>query len=186
MTKETVIPYSEYVGLTADLCRSIVNDNWRPDCVVGISRGGLMPAVYISQYFDVPMHSLKVSLRHGGEDTESNLWMAEDAFGYVDKEDRTETGAYSDAARRKKILIVDDINDSGATLNWIRQDWQESSGTQSWDDVWHNNVRFAVLVNNDASEFREVDYISKFINKNENDFIQYTNEFKQLEAFLSE
>ncbi|MBA9874610.1 IDEAL domain-containing protein, partial [Ralstonia insidiosa] len=24
------------------------------------------------------------------------------------------------------------------------------------------------------------------INKNENDFIQYTNEFKQLEAFLSE
>jgi len=26
----------------------------------------------------------------------------------------------------------------------------------------------------------------KLINKNENDFIQYTNEFKQLEAFLSE
>ena len=73
MTKETVIPYSEYVGLTADLCRQVVNDKWRPDYVVGISRGGLMPAVYISQYFDIPMHSLKVSLRHGAEDTESNL-----------------------------------------------------------------------------------------------------------------
>ena len=169
MTKETVIPYSEYVGLTADLCRQIVNDKWRPDYVVGISRGGLMPAVYISQYFDITMHSLKVSLRHGGEDTESNLWMAEDAFGYVDKEDRTETGAYSDAACRKKILIVDDINDTGATFKWIKNDWEASCmgavAPAIWNGIWGSNVKFAVLVNNESSDFKDINYAAKHVNK---------------------
>ena len=26
--------------------------------------------------------------------------------------------------KRKKILIVEDINDSGATLQWIKKDWE--------------------------------------------------------------
>ena len=167
MTKETVIPYQECVGFTADLCRQIVNDKWRPDYVVGISRGGLMPAVYISQYFDIPMHSLKVSLRHGAEDTESNLWMAEEAFGYVNDENRKNKLATSDKKLRKNILIVDDINDTGATFNWIQQDWRSSClpNSEHWDKVWNKNVRFAVLVNNESSGFKDIDYAATHVNK---------------------
>jgi hypoxanthine phosphoribosyltransferase len=141
--------------------------NWRPDYVVGLARGGLTPAVMISQYLEVPMHSLKVSLRDGG-DCESNLWMAEEAFGYVDQENQPIQGCRWDPALRQNILIVDDINDSGATFAWIQNDWQSSClprETSAWDRVWNHNVRFAVLVNNETSNFKSVDYAALAVNK---------------------
>ena len=139
-----------------ELLRQMHQQQWKPDYVVGLTRGGLTPAVMISQYLNVPMHSLKVSLRHGGEDCESNLWMAEEAFGYDDQ----------DPAR---ILIVDDINDSGATMKWIRQDWQSGClpNDERWNTIWNDTVRFAVLVNNSASQYQQVDYTAVEINKND-------------------
>lgn len=139
-----------------ELLRQMHQQQWKPDYVVGLTRGGLAPAVMISQYLNVPMHSLKVSLRHGREDCESNLWMAEEAFGYDDQ----------DPAR---ILIVDDINDSGATMKWIRQDWQSGClpNDERWNTIWNDTVRFAVLVNNSASQYQQVDYTAVEINKND-------------------
>jgi len=63
-----------------------------------------------------------------------------------------------DAHKDKKILIVDDINDSGATLNWIKNDWKLT------DKQLSNNVRLATLINNTASD-ADVDYFSVEINK---------------------
>lgn len=148
-------------------------DGWRPDYIVGLTRGGLVPAVIMSNTLDIPMHTLKVNLRDHAESPESNLWMAEDAFGYTEHRDRGEDVVYSDISKRKKILIVDDINDTGATLDWIIQDWQSTClpvATNIWNDVWGNNVRFAVCVDNLSSQFsRKVDYSAKEINKAEDD-----------------
>jgi hypoxanthine phosphoribosyltransferase len=73
---------------------------------------------------------------------------------------------------KKNILIVDDINDTGATLNWIMQDWQESchSRDDRWEDeIWNNNVRFAVLFDNLASNCNvKMDYVGEEVNKAEN------------------
>lgn len=148
-------------------------DEWRPDYIVGLTRGGLVPAVMMSNTLDIPMHALKVSLRDGG-DTESNCWMAEDAFGYVSATavPRPEGDPTNDPALRKNILIVDDINDTGATLDWIIEDWQSSClpNDPAWADVWGNNVRFAVLIDNLSSKFsRKVNYCAKTINKAERD-----------------
>ena len=167
--KKRTIDYKELQGLIHNICRDIANSNWRPDYVVGITRGGLLPAVMISHYLDVPMYTLKVSLKDD-EHFESNLWMAEDAFGYVDKEDRSETVVWSDIDKRKNILIVDDINDTGRTIEWIKEDWQSGClpiAKDIWASVWNANVRFAVVVDNQSSEFKDVDYIGLEINKNE-------------------
>ena len=94
---------------TQEILRQICSDSWRPDYVVGLTRGGLVTANLISQYLGCRMETLKVSLRDDTE-CESNLWMAEDAFGH-------------NMEHPKNILIVDDINDTGATLNYIREDW---------------------------------------------------------------
>jgi len=166
--KKIRISDQEFKGLMHRLCRDIANSDWRPDYVVGITRGGLTPAAMISHYFDVPCETLKVSLRDGNE-SESNLWMAEHAFGYVPKDQRGSGDADTDPAYRKKILIVDDINDSGATLEWIKNDWRSSCLPKhpAWNVIYNNNVRFAVIVNNEASQFKNVDYIGQNINKNE-------------------
>ena len=77
-----------------------------------------------------------------------------------------------DALDGKKILIVDDINDTGDTLSWIKEDWNNSckfyEKGKSPEINWEENVRFAVLIENEPSNFGGVDYVSKFINKNEN------------------
>ena len=139
--------------MISDLAMKMHRDNWKPDYIVGLTRGGLIPAVYLSHYLNIPMHTLKVSLRDN-EDTESNCWMAEDAFN------------------NKNILIVDDINDTGATLNWIKKDWQTSClpNDEKWLNVWGNNVKIAVLVDNLSSGLcGKVDYSAAEIKKTEED-----------------
>jgi uncharacterized protein len=177
-----IINQHELNCLVSKICRDILLSGWRPDYIVGITRGGLIPAVMISQYLNIPMHTLEVSLRDGGEQ-ESNLWMASDALGPNSRErlvenendvagilsaasDLLESGTY------KEILLVDDINDTGATFNWIMQDWKSSCfpDDDSWEEVWNNNVKFAVLVDNQASKCdAKMDYSGMEINKAEND-----------------
>jgi hypoxanthine phosphoribosyltransferase len=79
--------------------------------------------------------------------------------------------ADSDPKNKKNILVVDDINDTGATFNWIKQDWQSSClpDDPNWDTVWGQNVRFAVMTENLSSEFGEVNYHWQEVNKAEDD-----------------
>jgi hypoxanthine phosphoribosyltransferase len=143
-----------------EIMQKMWRDNWRPDYIVGITRGGLVPALYLSHMTGIKMHTLDVRLRDGDE-KESNLWMAEDAFGTFQMGGEYEC---------KKILIVDDINDTGATFQWIKEDWASGCHSEDhrWEEVWGNNVRFASVVDNLGSDFK-VDYCQHEINKAEKD-----------------
>jgi xanthine phosphoribosyltransferase len=144
---------------TQEILRQIHLDAWRPDYVVGLTRGGLVPANLISQYLGCRMETLKVSLRDSDSESESNLWMAEDAFGH-------------DMEQPKNILIVDDINDTGATLNWIKEDWPSGCfpNDPRWSEVWSSNVRVAVLVDNESSDAKiPISYSAVDLNKAEED-----------------
>ena len=150
--------WSDVEHHTQEILRQICSDSWRPDYVVGLTRGGLVPANLISQYLGCRMETLKVSLRDGTE-CESNLWMAEDAFGH-------------EMDQPKRILIVDDINDTGATLNYIREDWPSGCFPDNprWTEVWGSNVRVAVLVDNESSKSEiPVSYSAVDLNKAEQD-----------------
>ena len=148
-----IIDDTKFKGLVATICREIAADNWKPDYIVGLTRGGLLPAVMISHYLNIPMQSLDISLRDGGECV-SNLGMGEDAF------------------EGKNILVVDDINDQGSTLNWIMNDWPSGCFPDDarWQTVWGNNVRFAVVVDNLSSNCSvDMNYWGMEVNKAEND-----------------
>jgi hypoxanthine phosphoribosyltransferase len=178
--KKIYYNWSQIEGACLELAKQINNSGWRPDYVVGITRGGSIPAVLLSQYLDIPCEMLKVSLRDSNE-PESNLWMAEDAYGYDQERtiaDESDVGSVLEAAvelleqgdRYKNILIVDDINDTGATFNWIKQDWQSGCMPNDpvWNSIWHENVKFAVITNNLASN-AEVDFSVYEVNKAEED-----------------
>ena len=165
------LDFNDFSRLVANICRSISIDTWKPDYVVGLTRGGLLPAKMISHYFDIPMKSLEVSLRDHGT-KESALYMAEDAVGYVPSEDREKINSTFDPYYRRNILIVDDINDTGETFNWIIDDWMSSCLPNShvWESVWGKTTRFAVTVDNLASKSRfPMNYVGKEINKQEKD-----------------
>lgn len=144
-----------------EIVRQMLQDDYRPDYIVGLTRGGLVPGVMLSHYLNVPFYAL--------DPNESNLWMAEDAFGYVPSEDQEVIKSRWDISYRKNILVVDDINDSGKTFSNLKQDWQSGClpKESAWNTVWHKNVKFAVLIENQASDF-DADYIGLEINKNEN------------------
>jgi len=147
--KKVYYTWQQVEGACLDIARQMHSHYWRPDYIVGITRGGLVPANLLSQYTGIKMNSLDISLRDGG-DCVSNLGMAEDAFN------------------GKNILIVDDINDSGSTLNWVMEDWEKSVSLpidETWDHTWNKSVKFAVLVDNENSAFGLVDYVGMSINK---------------------
>jgi len=148
-------------GAILEIVRQIYTANYRPDYIVGLKRGGLVPGVMLSHYLDIPFYSLDPS--------ESNLWMAEDAFGYVPMEDQEVIKSRWDISYKKNILIIDDINDSGNTFKNIVEDWQSGClpKESAWNTVWHNNVKFAVLIENQASDF-DCDFFGHEINKVEN------------------
>lgn len=156
--QQTKISYERYQELIAKICRDIALDNWKPDYIVGICRGGMPAAVMISHYFNIKCYSLTLSLSQNPAITESNFWMAEDAFGLN--------------GNSQKILIVDDINDRGSTLNWIVEDWASSCmpDDKKWNEIWGQSVRFATVVDNLSSEFEhQISYSGMTINKADKD-----------------
>ena len=169
--KKIFVTWHDVQRQTQEILRQMQKDSWKPDFIVGITRGGLTASNLLSQYLDVTMFTLDVRLRDGEHvPCESNKKLAEIAFGI---NDGTSTGARWDVGQRKNVLIVDDINDSGATINWIKKDWENSINNlikddvrYVWDTVWNNTTRFAVLFNNTASEADiDVNYGAEEINK---------------------
>lgn len=105
------------------LARAVAGDGWAVDFVVGIGRGGLVPAVHLSHRIDRPMLSVDWSATLGGvADPRLPMLAAMSAQG-------------------RRLLMVDDINDSGGTIAAIGQRIVELGGVAE-------QVRFAVLIDN--------------------------------------
>lgn len=144
MTKieKRYISQEEIKSYLLNIVSMMFRDDFKPDIVVGITRGGLWPAMMISHYLGIKMHTLDVRLRDG--DIKENAKFLK-----------------SEMLKGKKILVMDDINDTGATFNWIRNDWNVDYDSEK------SNVKFAALIDNVPSEF-VVEYSGVEINKEEN------------------
>lgn len=84
------------------MCHNITHDvsKIKPDMIVGITRGGLVPALHLSHHLDRPMETL--------------MWQTRDA----------EKQQYCDIIQQaidtgKTVVFVDDINDTGRTFSEI-------------------------------------------------------------------
>ena len=101
MIKKHFYTWKDIENCSTSIVNQMYKDQWRPDYIVGITRGGNVPATIISNMTGIRCEAIKVSLRDSGYANESNAWMAEDAFG----------SPYADSnGQGKNILIVDDID----------------------------------------------------------------------------
>ena len=135
-----VIYYSweESIQDLHELVRQMTLDRFSPQVIVGISRGGLPPAVMLSAYYDIPLKPLKSSLRHFPQWEE-----------------------YMPRPTDREILIVDDICDSGATFTRIREDILCNTKVKEGPVV-----RFASLYSNADQNFTP-DYYVRELNQNQ-------------------
>ena len=115
----------------------MVHSNWIPDIVLGINRGGCIPGVYLSHRLKRPHEVLDVRLRD--HTATPNLDVLEKL-----------------AQKQNKILIIDDINDTGATFRYILDKFGKTK-----------NIKFADVINNKPSPV-QMDYRGYEINKDEN------------------
>jgi xanthine phosphoribosyltransferase len=123
------IQYDRFLRDLEELARQLEADSWRPDFLVGVGRGGLVPAAYLSHRTDIPMLSVDHS---SGEAS-----FADELLGKLAAKSRAGT----------RILIVDDINDSGSTIAHLRTAIERQGGIE-------HHVRVAVLINNVRSKAR--------------------------------
>ena len=117
------IPYQEFLDGVEDLAHKLESDAWQPDFLVGVGRGGLVPAAYLSHRTGINMLSVDHSSGEAGFADELLVKLA----------------AKSKDGRR--ILIVDDINDSGTTIAYLRSAIEAHGGAS-------DEVRVGVLINN--------------------------------------
>lgn len=117
------IPYQRFLDEVEAVARQIEGDAWQPDFLVGIGRGGLVPAAYLSHRTGIQMLSVDHSSgEHGFGDELLDKLAAKIRAG-------------------SRILIVDDINDSGGTIAYLRAAIDGKSGDPT-------ALRIAVLVHN--------------------------------------
>ncbi len=98
--KEIVFSWDNFDNSISDIERQLLTDNWIPDYIVGVKRGGLIPAIALSHRFNKPLIMMSCQLRDS-EDTNVRLYEV------------------NEINRDSNILIVDDICDSGKTFHNI-------------------------------------------------------------------
>jgi len=119
----------EWTNTLADLTRA---GNY--DAIIGVQRGGLIPAVLLSHKLNMPMHTVQFSLRdHKHVEEEINL-----AVGITDDK--------GDHLRNLKYLVVDDINDSGETFTQLQEKFSHAGVEVDWA-VLHDNKPSKFTVN---------------------------------------
>ena len=135
------IPYDDFVDDVKMLGRAITAGGWSPDFVVGIGRGGLVPGAYLSHQTGISM----LSVDHSSK-----------VYGFADELLVKLAGQTREGTR---ILFVDDINDSGSTIAYLKQAITANGGDLA-------QARVGVLINNVRSA-ATVDYWSREIDRAE-------------------
>lgn len=139
----------EYCNYTWD--RMIVDTSWLTNkikssnieygLVLGLTRGGLIPAVVLSHRIGVPMETVQWSFR---DTDKQNSWALNGILNFADPS--------------KRILVVDDICDSGKTLvslfEYMNRCYYYFAGFDS-----------AVLINNTSQPFKPT-YCPTIIDRN--------------------
>lgn len=106
------------------ICSDIEHDGYKPDCIIGLMRGGIIPARLFADYFDIPFefYALNVNLYKGIDCMNDKLWIE----------------SFHHTLADKRVLIVDDIWDSGRTMKGILDYLNPSEELRNNNPLYHD------------------------------------------------
>ena len=105
--KHLYVSYDEYHNLIEKLALKVFQSGWEFDTILCLARGGMRPGDILSRIFDKPLAIMSTSSYRAKECTEQ---------GHLDIA-RFITTPRGEIAG--KVLLVDDLADSGATLKAV-------------------------------------------------------------------
>ncbi|MEY3733635.1 MAG: hypothetical protein RL347_994 [Actinomycetota bacterium] len=103
-----VFTYAEFGEGITWLSRRLVEDDWIPDCILGVVRGGLFVAAGIAYALEVK------DVRH------VNVEFYTDVGRTLPEPVLIGEAPYLADLGGKRVLVADDVADSGATLHFVR------------------------------------------------------------------
>lgn len=137
--------YNDFKEGIDHIVQAIAKSDFKPDLIVGVVRGGAIPAVYLSHKLKIPVQMVHWNTRDNTEwGNESNCWIPEEILG------------------GSKVLLVDDIVDGGETIKELLVDWQSSVR----DPIPMENLRIGAMIYNTSQEI-VVDFYHKTIDRQE-------------------
>ncbi|MEK9736301.1 MAG: phosphoribosyltransferase [Candidatus Nanopelagicales bacterium] len=125
-----VFTYAEFGEGITWLSQRLIDDDWLPDCILGVVRGGLFVAAGIAYALDIKdVRHVNVEFYTGAGETLPEPVLIGQAPYLADLGGR-------------RVLVADDVADTGATLHFVRALLPEDA-----------DVRVAVLYGKPSSTY---------------------------------
>tara|TARA_B100001250_G_scaffold412857_1_gene445217 strand:+ start:1516 stop:1953 length:438 start_codon:yes stop_codon:yes gene_type:complete len=132
--KKSIYSINEMHNAIKQIAEQINISGFIPEVIISINRGGCIPGVYLSHFLEKPHKMIDIkSLNDNSKNTFSFL------------------------KNNKSMLIIDDINDTGNTFDFVKKIFKDSDC----------EIRFAALINNVTSKTK-IDYHGQLIDKADN------------------
>ncbi len=128
-TEKLFYTYQDIHHRVAGLARDIKASGYTPDLIVAIGTGGFIPARILKTYLDLPI--LTVGLRLYGPDNKPAETPRK--IQWIDEVEKKLTG--------KKILLVDEIDDSRVTLEYCLRELLSHEPEEIAVAVIHNKLK---------------------------------------------
>jgi len=127
----------DFIDSLNKIVEQIENSNWSPNVIISINRGGCVPGIYLSHRLNLKHKVIDIQLRDSNRSPDFKL-------------------VKQKIKRFDNILLVDDINDSGKTLNTI----------YDLSNVYLKKIYNATLIYNQESIIK-TDFYGRMIKRSE-------------------
>ena len=125
------------------ITREATMHNFKPAAIIAPNRGGLALGVMLSHYYDAPLFPIQLSHRDAD---------------IVDVMDIAE--GLKDGWRKGPIMVIDDINDTGKTLESIKRVAAETPLA--------GEIKYAVLLEKQSSK-ESADFVGTYIDEEQDE-----------------
>src|SRR5208337_278166 len=123
------LSYEQIHNTVQDIATRIKADGFDPDVIVAIGTGGFIPARILKTYLNKPVLAVGISYYSSDDKPMENLYIVQ----WIDEVEKKLAG--------KKVLLVDEVDDSRATLEYCLHELLKCNAAEIAIAVIHNKKK---------------------------------------------